>query len=117
MWEFAVADSHILAFEAAYGDDGPWVQLFRGDSAYGGTTLLRASRSAERDGVATFVTLDWWTSPEAYAAFRAAHAAKYAAIDAACERLTLSERKLGSFMIPRGPQRGAVVPSPQGVLA
>jgi heme-degrading monooxygenase HmoA len=92
LWEFEVKPSCEERFERVYGPDGEWVRLFRGDANYQGTRLLR---EASRDGI--YVTLDFWRSREAYERFRAAARESYAALDAACERLTANERHLGSF--------------------
>lgn len=46
---------------------------------------------------ARYLTLDFWESREAYDAFRAQHAAEYAAIDRECEALTAEEKALGNF--------------------
>jgi heme-degrading monooxygenase HmoA len=44
-----------------------------------------------------YLTLDFWESKEAYDAFRATHAADYAAIDRECEALTSEEKQIGAF--------------------
>ncbi len=44
-----------------------------------------------------FLTLDFWASRMAYEKFMASHAAEYERLDAAGEKLMLSERKIGSF--------------------
>ena len=92
LWEFEVKPGCEERFEKAYGAEGDWVALFRVDPNYQGTRLLR---DASRPGV--YVTIDSWSSHEAYERFRAAEARRYAAIDAECEGLTVSERHLGSF--------------------
>jgi hypothetical protein len=86
-WEFLPAAGRTDEFVAAYGADGPWVALFRRADGYLGTDLVALS---ERPG--WFRTVDRWTSPQAYAAFRSAYAAEYRAVDLACERLTAEER-------------------------
>jgi len=86
-WRFTTSDRD--AFERHYGPDGTWAQLFRRGDGYVRTDLLT-------DGTA-YVTLDWWTSRDAYDAFRREHADEYARIDLECESLTLSEESLGHF--------------------
>jgi len=44
-----------------------------------------------------YLTLDYWTSQEAYEAFRERHLAEYKAIDARCETMTESEREIGRY--------------------
>ena len=92
LWEFEVKPGREESFERAYGADGEWVRLFRGDANYQETRLLR---DASRDGI--YVTADFWNSRETYERFRAAAAKRYAEIDAECEGLTTRERNLGSF--------------------
>ena len=91
MWRFTTNDAQ--AFEQHYCSDGTWAQLFRRSSEYVRTDLLT-------DGTAYF-TLDWWTSREAYDAFRAEHADEYARVDRECEAVTVTEeRYFGGSTIP-----------------
>ncbi|MBZ5702848.1 MAG: antibiotic biosynthesis monooxygenase [Acidobacteriia bacterium] len=92
LWEFEVKPGLEARFESVYGPEGGWARLFALSPAYLGTRLLR---ECQRPGV--YLTLDQWSSREAYDGFRRGHAAEYAALDAAGEELTLRERHLGSF--------------------
>ncbi len=92
IWEFTVPAEHAAAFVAAYGPAGTWAQLFRKSAGYRGTDLFRDRANPER-----YVTVDFWTSPQAWEAFKAEFGEEYAALDRACERLTSAERALGSF--------------------
>ena len=94
MWEFRVPSENRPAFLAAYGPAGTWAQLFGRAPGYRGTELYR-----DRTDPTRFVTVDFWMAPAAYAAFRQAFAAEYAALEAACEYLTSSEHALGSFAL------------------
>lgn len=87
MWRFTTTDRN--AFEHHYGRDGTWAQLFRRGPGYVRTDLLT-------DGTA-YVTLDWWTSRDAYDEFRREHAEEYARLDRECESLTTSEECIGLF--------------------
>jgi hypothetical protein len=87
VWEFLPAPGREREFVAAYGEGGAWVALFRRGAGYLGTELRPV---ADRPG--WYRTIDRWASAEAYAAFRDAFAAEYAAIDRACEALTAEER-------------------------
>ncbi len=91
-WEYDVPAQAVAAFEEAYGDRGPWVRLFRRDDAYVGTTLLRDQRRPGR-----YLTFDYWRTRAAFEAFRERFRDEFAAIDAACERLTASERPVGEY--------------------
>jgi len=92
IWEFTVRRGQESAFEQAYGSDGEGVRLFRRDPAYLGTDLARDLKDRRM-----YLTLDYWTSQEAYEAFRERHLAEYKAIDARCETMTESEREIGRY--------------------
>jgi heme-degrading monooxygenase HmoA len=92
LWEFEVEAERAEEFEREYGGEGGWVKLFRRGEGYQGTTLLR-----DRDKPLRYVTVDRWSSREAYDAFRRRYADEYAAIDARCEKLTRAERLIGYF--------------------
>jgi RimJ/RimL family protein N-acetyltransferase len=91
VWSYEVDTTNAEAFERAYGKDGEWTALFRTSPDFLGTELLRGADGA-------FVTIDRWTSAEAYDAFLAMHAAEYERIDGGCEQLTRSERLIGRFV-------------------
>lgn len=87
-WEFDVRPECRDAFVAAYGPAGGWVQLFKTGAGYLGTELIESAPNR-------WITIDRWESRASYAAFRAAQAAAYAALDAQCESLTAAERLIG----------------------
>ncbi len=92
IWEFRIRPERRAEFERHYGPRGTWAELFAQDAAYRGTTLLRDARDGD-----LYLTLDRWENAAALAAFKAAHGARYGEIDAMCEALTLSERKVGEY--------------------
>jgi heme-degrading monooxygenase HmoA len=92
VWEFRVRPDRHREFEFNYDSNGAWAELFRKSSDYQGTILLRDSSQNER-----YLTIDRWTSEEAFRRFKQEDAAEYAAIDAKCEALTDSERLIGVF--------------------
>lgn len=92
VWEFQVPADLRAEFERHYGLEGSWVQLFRRAPGYLETLLLH---DREVDG--RYLTIDRWKSEAAYLAFRTSFAQEYAALDAACERLTTREVPLGTF--------------------
>jgi heme-degrading monooxygenase HmoA len=92
MWEFKVRAGMEKRFEKVYGSDGEWARIFRQNDSYIKTKLY-ASEAGR-----TYVTLDYWTSQEAYEAFRKQHAAKYKALDQRCQGMTESEREIGRFV-------------------
>ena len=89
LWRFRAVPGLEAEFEAAYGDDGAWVRLFRTGRGFLGSELMRGT-----DG--TYLAIDRWVSEDDYRAFRDAHAEAYAAIDLRCEALTVEETLIGS---------------------
>jgi quinol monooxygenase YgiN len=92
VWEFEVAPEQHAAFERAYGPEGDWVRLFRQGKGYRRTELLR-----DRERPGRYLTVDYWESAEACAAFRAAFGAPFQALDEACAALTTREVERGRF--------------------
>jgi heme-degrading monooxygenase HmoA len=84
---YEVAPQRRAEFEAAYGPDGEWAELFRGGAGYLGTTL-------ERTAEGTYLVADSWRSQADYERFLAGNAARYEAMSRAHERLYVSERRL-----------------------
>jgi heme-degrading monooxygenase HmoA len=90
LWEYEVKPGCEERFENAYGPAGDWAKLFRSDSKYRETRLLRDPfRSA------IYLTLDFWNSRVDYEQF--AHKDDYRALDAAGEELTSKERRIGGY--------------------
>src|SRR5271170_2670359 len=92
VWEFQVKPEAKLAFEQAYGPAGDWAQLFGRSPEYRGTKLLR-----DRNRPGRYLTLDHWTSREAFRQFKEAHHAEYDAFDRQFETLTDTESFIGEF--------------------
>ena len=92
LWRFVVRPGSEAEFEAAYGQDGAWVRLFRKADGYLDTKLLR-----DQAAPGTYVTIDRWASRAAWEAFRAAWAVEWEAIDNRCQALTEREEEIGRF--------------------
>ena len=92
IWQFEIAEEKIAAFEVAYGPQGAWAQLFRKSPDYKGTELLRDAYETGK-----FLTIDRWSSEEAFRAFRKEHDAEYEALDRSCDALTASETRIGAY--------------------
>ena len=92
VWQFEVAEEKVAAFEAAYGPEGNWAQLFRKSADYLGTELLRDAFVA-----GTYLTIDRWKSEDAFRAFRKDHDAAYEELDRACDALTQKETRVGAY--------------------
>lgn len=92
VWQFEVAEDKIGAFEAAYGPEGEWAQLFRTSPKYVGTELLR---DAYVPG--SYLTIDRWASEVDFRAFRKDHDKEYEVLDRACDPLTAKETRIGAY--------------------
>jgi heme-degrading monooxygenase HmoA len=92
LWAFSVEPSKQAEFEAHYGADGSWAQLFGRADGYLGTELLRDRADATR-----YLTVDRWQSAEAWRAFRDRFAAEYERLDRECAALTTLESPLGEY--------------------
>jgi len=100
LWEFEVKPSCEQSFESVYGPGGAWTQLFRRDSGYLKTLLLR-----DPSRTRMYLTLDFWHSENAVQSFQSANREAYLALDRSTEGLTSRETHLGSFTQtePRNP--------------
>jgi heme-degrading monooxygenase HmoA len=94
VWQFEIAEENVAAFEAAYGPEGAWARLFRTSAEYNGTELLH---DAYVPG--SYLTIDRWTSEEAFRAFRKEHDLEYETLDRACDALTGRETRIGAYTV------------------
>jgi len=94
VWQFDVAEDKIAGFEAAYGANGSWAQLFGKSAEHRGTELLRDAYAPGR-----YLTIDRWASEEAFRAFRKEHDREYEALDRACDELTAKETRVGAYTV------------------
>jgi heme-degrading monooxygenase HmoA len=94
VWKFEIAEDKVAGFEAAYGAEGAWAQLFRASANYLGTELLR---DAYVPG--SYLTIDRWTSEEAFRAFRKDRDKDYEALDRKCDALTGKETRVGAYTV------------------
>jgi hypothetical protein len=92
LWEFTVPQSHFDLFEHAYSGDGIWARLFRRDSAYRETVLIKDNVQSGR-----YVTIDVWEDKDSYLRFKDRFADDYQTVDKECEKLTSAERQIGVF--------------------
>lgn len=92
VWQFEIAEEKVSAFEAAYGPEGSWAQLFRVSPDYRGTELLRDVYVA-----GNYLTIDRWASEDAFRSFRRDHDAEYEALDRGCDALTTRETRIGAY--------------------
>ncbi len=92
LWEYRVEADAVAEFEAAYGPEGAWVELFRRFPGYLRTELLRDLAEPLR-----YSTIDSWRSKDDYLSFRAAARAEFERLDQECARFTVAETHLGDF--------------------
>lgn len=92
IWQYRAREDKLAEFRAEYGTSGAWVSLFRGANGYVATELVQSVADPLE-----FVTIDRWTSREAWESFLGANERAYRALDEACAQLTAEERALGSF--------------------
>ncbi|SRR6266508_3879968 len=92
IWGYQVKADHSAEFEKIYGENGAWVELFKNNSNYLGTELLRHSSH-----LLHYITIDRWTSVVDYEAFLSDWRKEYDKLDAQCEGLTEQETLLGKW--------------------
>jgi heme-degrading monooxygenase HmoA len=92
VWEYSVRQGAEREFAETYGARGTWAQLFGREEGFVGTELFRSAEGQDR-----FLTIDRWRSREDFDRFKERFGADYDAIDARCEALTVSERRLGEL--------------------
>lgn len=92
LWVYQVEPEKTPAFEQAYGSAGAWAALFRKSPGYLRTELLRDQANPRR-----FLTMDLWTSQEAWRSFRSVYATEYERLDAECGGLAVRETEIGAF--------------------
>ena len=93
IWEFIVQPERVTDFVAAYKSDGVWARLFAQADGYLETELFCASADAT-----CFLTIDRWKSADDFTRFQERFSAEYRRLDTQLEGLTVSERKLGTFI-------------------
>jgi hypothetical protein len=94
VWQFEIAEEKVPAFEAAYGPEGAWAQLFRTSPNYLGTELLRDTYVP-----LTYLTIDRWASENDFRTFRKDHDLEYESLDRSCDSLTSRETRIGAYTV------------------
>ena len=87
IWRFRPKAGLEAEFEALYGADGAWAQLFQLGRGYLGTELQRVS-----DAPPEYRTIDRWESRAAWDAFRRQCHAPYESLDRRAQLLTEVEQ-------------------------
>ena len=94
VWLFEVRPGCEEEFQRAYGADGDWAQFFRTGTGFVGVELLCDPRDPRQ-----FVTIDRWKTATDYEQLSRQNSIKYREIDERCERLTVKETHVGSFLV------------------
>jgi hypothetical protein len=89
VWEYEVAAGSVAEFEAAYGANGDWAQLFATESGFRGTALYRSVAAPER-----YLTVDLFTDVAAWERLIRDEGDAYNRLDARTAHLTLRETEL-----------------------
>jgi quinol monooxygenase YgiN len=92
VWDFMARADKVQEFENHFANSGPWTALFRKNSGYHGTVLLRDMQMPRR-----YLTIDRWENAAMHRAMRERFGAEFAELDRAGEAFTESERHHGVF--------------------
>ncbi|MEQ8362836.1 MAG: antibiotic biosynthesis monooxygenase family protein [Cyclobacteriaceae bacterium] len=92
IWEYRVKPEHVDAFEHAYGSNGDWVRLFKKGTGHISTELHQDINHSDR-----FITIDCWTSKEAFDKFKKQFHEEFKTLDERFETFTTSEKHIGDF--------------------
>ncbi len=95
IWTFEIKPDRESDFLRHYAPDGTWAELFRKDSSYKETSLMR-----DKDNPVRFLTVDSWDDYESYSRFLVSQMERYELLDAQCEELTTAENLIGYFTNP-----------------
>jgi heme-degrading monooxygenase HmoA len=95
IWQYDVAEGHEQEFERIYAADGDWATLFAVSHGYVGTELYRCIGTSGR-----YITVDRFSSAEAWHRLLDEHGARYAELDRLAEATTSTERELIAFDQP-----------------
>ena len=86
VWQYDVASGHEAEFERLYSASGASAHLFGRSTSYLGTELYRAVEQPGR-----YLTVDRFSSREAWQRFLREHGEDYAELDSRCGTLTSAE--------------------------
>ena len=95
VWQYEVVEGRESEFERVYAGDGAWARLFERSEGFLGTELFRGLSDPRG-----YLTVDRFTSAEAFRTLLAQHATAYAELDRQAEGLTVSEQEIASGLQP-----------------
>ena len=91
IWQFEVTEENQRGFEAAYGPEGEWAQLFRSSPITVGPNCCATPMFR------TYVTIDRWASEDAFRAFRKEHDAGLREDGPSLRRAHRQETRIGAY--------------------
>ncbi len=91
VWQYEVVAGREAEFERVYAGDGAWARLFAHSEGFLGTELFR-SLSRPRG----YLTVDRFTSEDAFRRLLEQQAGSYAELDRQSEVLTQSEQEIAT---------------------
>jgi heme-degrading monooxygenase HmoA len=91
VWEYEVVAGREDEFARVYASDGPWARLFARSEGFLGTELFKSVTTA-----GTFVTVDRFTTADAFRWVLEQHRSSYAELDRAAAALTHSEQEIAT---------------------
>src|SRR5262245_27711303 len=92
VWEYMVRKGKVVDFEALYGENGAWVELFRQSPAYVSSVLVRDTKEGQR-----YLIADRWETEQDFEAFKNEHADRYGELDKQGAKLHRAEHLIGRF--------------------
>jgi heme-degrading monooxygenase HmoA len=95
VWQYEVVGGREAEFERVYAADGAWARLFARSEGFLGTELFRSL-----SGPGGYLTVDRFTSADAFQRFLEQHASSYAALDRQSQALTVSEQEIATGRHP-----------------
>ncbi|MDA4844218.1 antibiotic biosynthesis monooxygenase family protein [Hoeflea poritis] len=92
-WEYKVEPHNAAAFEAFYGAQGKWAELFQRAQGYVRTELLR-----DPDDPTRYRTGDYWQSREDFLNFLRDFSEQYDALGTECTDLAVERTNAGVYL-------------------
>lgn len=94
IWEYAIDPKNRSQFEHEYGTKGCWNQLFSASEDHKGSFLHQNDSDPN-----SYMLIDIWISKTSYEEFLEANRKAYQGFSSTCERLYISEKKLGGYQL------------------
>jgi hypothetical protein len=93
IWSYTVHANHLNTFIEYYHRAGVWVNFFQPSPHYLGTDFFQTENENQ------FITIDTWTSEQAYRNYIADNKKQYDELDKQCEGFTVEEALVDTFYL------------------